>query len=74
MITLEVKSISKTCHTYRKEFSDDDVKIYCKIWYHCRYTGKYKGVAHNICNLIPESLKQVPVNFHNGSNYHNQRV
>ena len=34
-----------------------------------RYTGKFRGVAHNICNLRYKVLKSIPIVFHNGSTY-----
>ena len=40
-----------------------------KVRDHCYYTGKYRGVAHNICNLRYKILKEIPVVFHNGSSY-----
>ena len=47
------------CYIYKKEFSDDDddgddddnYKKYQKIRDHCHYTRKFRGAAHNICNL-----------------------
>ena len=36
---------------------------------HCHYTGKYRGAAHNICNLRYKVPKEIPVVFHNGSTY-----
>ena len=33
------------------------------------YTGKYRGAAHNICNLRYKVPKEIPVVFHNGSTY-----
>ena len=43
-----------------------------KVRDHCHYTGKYRGAAHNICNLRYKVPKEIPVVFHNGSiyNYH----
>ena len=35
----------------------------------CHYTGKYRGAAHNICNLRYKVPKEIPVVFHNGSTY-----
>ena len=32
-------------------------------------TGKYRGAAHNICNLRYKTPKEIPVIFHNGSTY-----
>ena len=39
----------KVCYIYKKEFSTDDQKH--KVIDHCHYTGKYRGAAHDICNL-----------------------
>ena len=33
------------------------------------YTGKFRGVAHSICNLKYKVPKKIPVVFHNGSTY-----
>ena len=42
----------KICHICRKEFNtDDSYKKYHKVKDHCHYTGKYRGAAHDICNL-----------------------
>ena len=32
-------------------------------------TGKYRGAAHNICNLGYETAKQIPIVLHNISTY-----
>ena len=42
---------------------------YWKVRDHCHYTGKYRGAAHNICNLKSNIPNEVPVVFHTGSNY-----
>ena len=63
----------KVCHIYRKGFSTDDSnKKYHNVKDHCHYTGKYRGAAHDICNLRYEIPKEIPVVFHNGStcDYH----
>ena len=36
---------------------------------HCHCTGKYRGAAHDICNLRYKIPKEIPVVFHNGSTY-----
>ena len=43
-----------------------------KVKYNCHFTGKYRGAAHNICNLRYKIPKEIPVVFHNGStcDYH----
>ena len=33
------------------------------------YTGKCRGAAHSICNLRYSTRKDIPVFFHNGTNY-----
>ena len=58
----------KICYICKKEFSNDDKKHY-KVRDHCHYTGKYRGAAHNICNLRYKVPKEIPVVFHNGSTY-----
>ena len=36
---------------------------------HCHYTGKYRGAAHNFCNLRYKIPKEIPIVFHSGSTY-----
>ena len=36
---------------------------------HGHYTGKYRGAAHDICNLRFKTPKEIPLVFHNGSTY-----
>ena len=38
------------CYICKKEFDKSNKKHY-KVRDHCHYTGKYRGAAHNICNL-----------------------
>ena len=52
----------------KKKFNNNDKKNY-KVRYHCHYTGKYRGAAHNICNLRYKVPKEIPIVFHNGSTY-----
>ena len=58
----------KVCYICKKEFDTVDKKHH-KVRDHCHYTGKYRGAAHNICNLRYKVPKEVPVVFHNGSTY-----
>ena len=44
-------------------------KLYHKIRDHCHYTGKYRGAAHNICNLRYKPPREIPVVFPNDSTY-----
>ena len=47
-------------YIYKKEFDKSDKKDY-KVRDHCHYTGKYRGAAHNICNLRYKIPKEIPV-------------
>ena len=53
----------KVCYICKKEFIND------KLRDHCHYTGKYRGAAHNTCNLKYKIPKNIPIIFHNGSTY-----
>ena len=52
----------------KKEFNTDDKKHY-KVKDHCHYWGKYRGAAHNTCNLRYRIPKEIPIVLHNGSTY-----
>ena len=58
----------KICYICKKEFNNNDKKNY-KVRDHWHYTGKYRGAAHNICNLRYKVPKEIPIVFHNGSTY-----
>ena len=60
----------EVCYICKKGFSTDDSnKKYNKVRDHCHYSGKYRGAAHDICNLRYKIPKEIPVVFHNGSTY-----
>ena len=59
----------KVCYIFKKEFNTGDDKKYHKVKDHCHYTGKYRGAAHNICNLRYKTPEEIPILFHNGSTY-----
>ena len=69
-------STNKENQSYRKkaicyicrEISTDDKKYY-KVRNHCHHTGKYTSDAQNICDLRYKTPKEIPVIFHNSSNY-----
>ena len=58
----------EVCYICKKEFDIIDKKHH-KVRDHCHYTGKYRGAAHNICNLRYKVPKEIPVVFHNGPTY-----
>ena len=57
----------KVCHICKKVFSTVDNNKKChKVRCHRHYIGKYRGAAHDICNLRYKTPKEIPVAFHNG--------
>ena len=54
---------SKECWICREPLNDDKVRD------HCHYTGRFRGPAHNKCNLKYRKPKFIPVVFHNLSGY-----
>ena len=52
----------------KTEFSTDNKKYY-NVRGHCHYNEKYRGAAHNVCNLRYKTPKEIPAVFHNGSKY-----
>ena len=61
------------CWICNEEFDDKvDEKGYRKnekVKDHCHYTGRFRGAAHNSCNLKYKKPKFIPVVFHNLSGY-----
>ena len=51
------------CHICKKPLDDDRVRD------HCHFTGKYRGAAHNSCNLQCQKPMILPVVFHNLQGY-----
>ena len=67
-INYENYNNQKVCYICKKEFYKSDKKHH-KVRDHCHYPGKYRGAAHNICNLRYKIPKKIPMIFHNGSTY-----
>ena len=67
----------KVCYICKNEFDNNHTtesgslerKKQQKVRDHCHYVGKYRGAAHNICNLRYKVPKKIPVVCHNGSTY-----
>src|SRR5688572_7004230 len=59
----ELYDSATVCHICEGELGDDRVRD------HCHLTGKYRGAAHNSCNLSYKVPKFFPVLLHNLSNY-----
>ena len=55
----------KVSHICKEKFCYDKNKkreyaLYYKVRDHCHYTGKFRGAAHNICNLRYKVPKKFP--------------
>ena len=59
---------SDSCWICEKAFNPRDEKD-PKVRDHCHYTGKYRGAAHNSCNIKFRRPKFTPVIFHNLAGY-----
>ena len=61
------------CWICKGEFDDtvdeNGYKKNEKVRDHCHYTGRYRGAAHNLCNLKYRKPNFTPVVFHNLSGY-----
>ena len=58
----------KVCYICKKEFITSDTtehKKNHKVRDHCHYTDKYRGAAHNTCNLRYKIPKEISIIFHN---------
>ena len=58
----QVFNAATTCHVCEKPLEGDTVRD------HCHITGKYRGAAHNVCNLklrLSPKTTTIPVVFHN---------
>ena len=62
---------STICYICRKKLTQKLAKDanHQKVRDHCHFIGKYRGAAHSICNLRFNVPNEIPVGFHNGSNY-----
>ena len=63
---------SSSCYICGRKYKPEDENENGPVRDHCHITGKYRGSAHNYCNLKlrvePESIK-IPVIFHNLKGY-----
>ena len=72
LLTKEQRELHKKLKVfYIKKFMQKYAKDnnYCKVRDYCHYIGKYRGVAHSICNLKYTVPNEFCVVFQNRSNY-----
>ena len=68
---------AKICYICKEDFKGDSVNNTdekgeykgCKVRDHCHFTGKYRGAAHQICNIKFRVIENIPVFFHNLAGY-----
>ena len=60
-----------TCWLCEKEFKPKDLKENPVVRDHCHLTGRFRGLAHNNCDLNTRKARTsfVPILFHNFSGY-----
>ena len=61
---LNFKNADK-CHICNKRYSEKDILVRN----HCYITGKYRGSAHQDCNINHRLTDKIPVIFHNLRGY-----
>lgn len=63
-----IKHLTKKCHICEKPFNDEESDW--RVLDHCHFTGKFRGVAHNSCNVnLTNKFTNVPVFAHNMKGY-----
>ena len=65
---LEIYKKSLMCHICKDPLTPDDKENHT-VRDHCHFTGKFRGAAHNQCNLACRKPKLFPVIFHNLTGY-----
>ena len=62
---------TKICYVRQEKLEDKHAedKEYRKVRDHCHYTREYRGATHSICNLKYCVPKEIPMVFHNASDY-----
>ena len=60
---------TKMCHICEKDLVCKKTGEIFKVRDHCHFTGKYRGAAHNQCNLNCRKPLILPVVFHNLQGY-----
>ena len=67
VISFEKKKILQL--TKKELILHQDATVCCICGKNSYFTSKYRGAAHSVCNLRIKVPNEIPVVFHNGSNY-----
>ena len=59
----EIYNNSQICWICKEELNTDKVRD------HCHVTGKFRGAAHNECNVKLRIPRKLPIIFHNLQGY-----
>ena len=59
----EIYNNSNICWIWKEELSTDKVRD------HCHISGKFRGAAHNKCNISLRIPKKLPIIFHDLQGY-----
>ena len=67
----ESYEVAKVCYICKEKIENKYFKDkkYRKVRDHCHYKEEYRSVVHSISNLKYSVPKNIPIVFHNGSNY-----
>jgi hypothetical protein len=65
MIAKSLFQINTACHICEEPFNDDSEKVVD----HDHLTSKFRGAAHNSCNLKYQNPRFIPIFFHDLSGY-----
>ena len=66
----DLKELAKEIiNFYYDKNKKSEYALYHRVRDHCHFTGKFRGVAHSICNLRYKVPKKIPIVFHNVSTY-----
>ena len=59
------------CYICKEKFEDEYIKDkkYREVKDHFHDPGEHRGSVHSICNLMYRVPKNIPIVFHDGSNY-----
>jgi len=61
---------AEECHIFNKKYNKTDKRV----GDHCHVTGKYRGSAHEACNLNFKFTDKIPVIFHNLRGYNSHFI